>query len=336
MPAVGFADPIHGLLLLKRCPLRGCQVVAFATADGGRHWRQRGSLPAPARPFPVTLFTPDRRDAFVDIPIGQRRFAGYASRDGGRSWKPLDLPARAQLAAAAAGRVWAYSQHCRGQARVRCSGGIYAASVGGSGEFTRLSSPPTGGRPINALVASGATTVYLTAGLIEGADYRLLTSTDGGRSWSRAPNPCGRYDVGISAPASTSDTVWAICSSQPGAGNQLKRLFVSDDNATQWTRQAAPEGGGYAVDLDVTSAAIAWRSGSDRADIFRTSDGGHTWHDLLEGRVGESAGGAAYLFTATDSDHACVIVSGTTHQTTPRLLRTSDGGQTWTQNRLSL
>lgn len=329
--ALAFADATHGLAMERRCRGRDCRQLTFTTADGGRSWRAVSSWSPPGRGFGIRLVMADPGDAFALVPTHNIGTALFASHDGGRSWHRVAVPGHVTTLTATRRLVWAAASDCPRRPRPshpRCRSRLFAATPM-SDRFSAVGRPPTRGRPISALTAYGDV-VVLTAGIVEGGDTVLLRSADGGHHWTRMTKPGRRaFDIGVGA--APDGTVWALCFSEPGAGQQLKQLFVSDDGGTTWSRRPDPSSSGYSTEIEPQSADVAWLVGDGRADVLRTDDGGRTWRDPLRGRVGESAGGAGYGFAAVDAVHAWVSMQPLRGPDARiRVLRTADGGAHWT------
>jgi photosystem II stability/assembly factor-like uncharacterized protein len=336
MRAIRFADQTHGLLLHRQCSAHACRTVVHATADGGAHWHQQGSIPFAAPR--VNLLIANRLDAVAGF---SRLFgepwrpdrAAYATTDGGRHWRSLALPSHSAIATITPRRILAARNKCNRNG-TRCAVGIFAAASRAR-HFSRISTPPTGGLPIAGLVGSGTPTVYISAGSWWAGESKVLVSTDAGTSWRTAPNPCsspGRWSISLSPLPGNTRTVWALCSGQPAAGTQEKELAISSDAGSRWINRPDPSVGGYGTDISVTGKADAWQFEVNRADVMSTTNAGRSWRDTLQGRVGESAGGATYWFDPLSTDDAWVI-SLDAHQRS-LFLRTTDAGRHWQQLRL--
>jgi photosystem II stability/assembly factor-like uncharacterized protein len=336
MLAIGFADARHGLLLHKTCGPGGCRTIVNSTGDGGVHWSQVGTLPAP---HPTArLFLDSRRDAVVSFaPWFNEPWhtvtSAYATTDAGRHWHKLVLPSGSQVGAVGGGEIWAYRNRCEHRSAAACGVGLYDAPVGG-GRLALVASPPTQGLAIAGLTVPGTSTMYLSAGTWFAGRSIVLVSTDYGRSWRSTATACGRgWSTTVSAPPDSSRTVWALCYSQPGAGSQIKRLRVSYDAGATWIRGTSPTNSGYGDNLVASSPTSAWNFDETEGDVFRTNDGGGSWRDVLLHRIGFSAGAAPYWFDPLSANEAWIVSSGYLHF--PALfLRTTDGGRTWQRLRL--
>jgi photosystem II stability/assembly factor-like uncharacterized protein len=114
---------------------------------------------------------------------------------------------------------------------------------------------------------------------------QTLATEDGGRTWRRLLLLCGRdLDPRQRAVSRVSATVgFAACASQPSAGQQLKRLYVTRDGGRTWKLRAND----HQVPSSGYLASIAFaddRKGlmtTNRGGLLATGDGGRSWRMLL-------------------------------------------------------
>lgn len=178
----------------------------------------------------------------------------------------------------------------------------------------------------------------------------LLVTTDGGRTWSSLPDPCGWPGGGVPALGAVSfvsaDEGWLLCSGQPEAGNQGKALYHTVDGGHQWS-QIASTGpnwtsgslpiGGYVSAINFTSPKVGY-IGLNRLGILRTTDGGKTWSQAYRNVV--PLGSDQDFSVGFLSNGFGWLLAGEG----PPLSVTGDGGKTWhqfyppptPQNRISL
>lgn len=120
----------------------------------------------------------------------------------------------------------------------------------------------------------------------------------------------------------TSSTGWVLMDLQ---SRDFIVLNTSDSGAT-WHRQlAAPgdvTGGEYLRFFDASNGVVAVLG--KQSGLYRTGDGGNTWSRLPLTRAG------GYVLSAdfVDASHGWVLAQASTEGET--LLRTQDGGRTWT------
>ncbi len=134
---------------------------------------------------------------------------------------------------------------------------------------------------------------YRNAEALKGRE--LLETRDGGRSWapttSRPPSelaatpnagrPCGKNEIDIASAVSfwSSSDGYAVCGSEPGAGNQLKWLYQTTDGGKTWRERASdkqlPEYG-YVSELRFFDREHGLML-TERGGIYATADGGLKW-----------------------------------------------------------
>jgi len=106
----------------------------------------------------------------------------------------------------------------------------------------------------------------------------LLTGpVDGSAPWHPLALPCPRWTLGFAVAATPGLALALACASEAGAGNQLKRAYLSPDDGRTWRRLANPPIGGYLGALSITPSGTILLSGG-RNDVYVSWDGGRTWH----------------------------------------------------------
>jgi photosystem II stability/assembly factor-like uncharacterized protein len=199
-----------------------------------------------------------------------------------------------------------------------------------------------GGRSWQAMSKAPLLSVAFTSesegwGVIESRESTfasvLVRTRDGGRDWKKAASPCPRVVggvMGVSFP--TPARGWLLCVGEPGAGQQEKAVFATRDGGETWaaisgaivgSESLAGGLGGYGYPQGISFAAdgtgILWES---RGLLFRTRNGARTWStaDVVKPELdfGSSA-------TVVDDRIAYVLLERGAF----RLLRSADGGRTW-------
>jgi photosystem II stability/assembly factor-like uncharacterized protein len=203
---------------------------------------------------------------------------------------------------------------------------------------------------------------FIGSALSGGSIYK---STDGGVSWrvsKRAGGGPGTPD-GFGDFNAISSPTTARCYVAAG-GRQLGGLWVTSDGGSHWTRRTVPGGGASAVSF--SAPGTGWVAASN--GLYRTTDDGRSWSRRLSGtglnlwtmcfvdaQHGWVAGGTGSLRRTVDggktwqrlatgsgaSLSALVFVDAMHGWASGRggdypdywdvLLRTTDGGQTWTE-----
>jgi photosystem II stability/assembly factor-like uncharacterized protein len=289
------SQPVYSLAVDPRSPSTLYATLAGGTVlrstDGAAHWSTAGRLPGS---FPVVL-TPD--------PLTPRRLYAGLSPDGtsvggqGGIFRSDDL-----------GTTWQ-----------RRSQGYVAV------EIQSLSVP-----------ASDPDHLWANAGPL------LFHSANRGQRWIRLPSPAGAFSpsVGTIAAASAS-TVFLSTFSSPGVSSFLWKTVDAGDSWLQALRLTKPE---QIIDYRLAPAdpetlyVLAYTGGPilpTGTGILRSTDGGDSWQtrvtDLGLGcgvgslAVAPSASGTLYL-TGSGSSPAPVFC----HTPLARVLRSTDGGASWT------
>lgn len=314
--AIAFADALHGMLIESDCLTKDCRNFAWTTTDGGAHWTRRAEVAVRGN-FSTSLQMPTALDVYV---TDRAKQVTSVTHDGGISWHKL---ASTGSVATVRGMpdAWLIENHCPTNPAKACTATVSDLSAGSS---RSVGSPPTGGLPITGTSRPTASAAYLTLGGVQSASRQIIATSDAGHTWHKIANPCAHLDPDLQAVPGEPAVVGVLCSGQAGAGSGPKTYFVSYSGGQAWAKRPPPELGGYSFDLAQESGASAWRWGNSRADVFHTTDSGRTWVDTLDGRVGDSAGAASYLFTALDENDAWVVDS-----LTKTILRTTNAGGHW-------
>jgi photosystem II stability/assembly factor-like uncharacterized protein len=151
---------------------------------------------------------------------------------------------------------------------------------------------------------------------------RVVMSSDGGATWAAAPQPChhAALDALFVDRTSVADG-WVVCGGGAAAGSRLQVVWKTTDGGTTWAREShglAPEPIGYRFLDD----GRGWRWHAAFADLFHTTDGGKTWHDI--GSVGNVF--VADLWFVSDANGFAITRRG---NGSSELLSSTDAGASW-------
>jgi photosystem II stability/assembly factor-like uncharacterized protein len=284
----------------------------YRSTDGGRSWK---SGP------PIAL----KLDALtVDPRHGSILYAGtndgvLKSIDAGRTWRRSGLgpsPGRSRGWADAEG--WVYSI----AVDPADSGNVYAVTRGldkrvlfrsrdGGTTWDIVRRTP---RAMLEIHAAGSGIVY-TAGQDFG-DSRaegIWRSTDGGTTWRGVLD--GRWTLAVDP--NREGTVWAV--------GEIE-LRVTRDGGTTWRSAGpAPARDLSAIVLDPRSPRTLYLS-TRQNDVFRSVDGGRTWHPFGAGRKGRPGPGPGLTeLLAVDPRKPGTLYAGDGLG----VVKTVDGGATW-------
>jgi photosystem II stability/assembly factor-like uncharacterized protein len=319
------------LLGVALCSGPACPLEMLTTTDGGRRWSlatppPTSALSAGSRPDSVSkVVFANARDGWAFDP------GLWATHDGGASWRQVDTRGSEVTSLAASdGHAVAVLSPCR---PFSTCGSFQVDTVAVSGNRWR---PVRGaaGRGRAAAVTTSGTTAYLSvasAGITgrrsgcpcAAAAPRLLAGpVSGAARWRALPVPCPQFDL-LALGASRRGTLVLSCGGEPGAGNQLKRAYLSANGGRTWRRLANPPFPGYLGQVSVTSAGTIFVSG-ERSDVYISTDSGRSWH-VSPGlsRADIADGLAATMITNREG----FVLQATTHFS--QIWLTRDGGRTW-------
>lgn len=272
---------------------------------GASTWTVVGDLPADMGT--VRLLAASGTQLWL---VGDGQVAGSA--DGGHSWQRWSL----------AGSGGPYAGLAGGTAWIARDGAV-AVAVGGGKPAPTATQPP-GAAHVSGLAALGGDRAAVLTGDGPGAWY---VTTDRGAHWSALAEPCAgtpyRGSPSNTVAGAPDGTLWAVCTGQPGAGQQPKQLVTSADGGRTWRVRGDLESAGYGTSVYPYSATVAWRTGG-RADLYRTTDATH-WNAVAV--TGDAAGGGDSFFTALGPDSGVYVQDGA-------LYSTVDGGRTWQRHPL--
>ena len=187
---------------------------------------------------------------------------------------------------------------------------------------------------LQAVSAPSARVVWLS-----GHDGTWVRSTDGGEGWETGVVPGLDALQFRDVQAFDADTALLLSA---GTG-PLSRILRTTDGGATWTQvflMDHPAGFLDCMDFWDRERGLAWGDSVD-GDLYIlvTADGGRSWQRVdpatlpaaLEGEGGFAASGTC---VATEEPERAWVATG--NGTTPRLLRTDDGGATWSARPLPL
>ncbi|GEM_PF-6178115 len=160
---------------------------------------------------------------------------------------------------------------------------------------------------------------------------RIMFSNDGGMTWKPA-----KVDVDLSRHNmfdvifSDTKTGWAVGSYDTGAGKRLANLLKTTDTGATWVNQPLPEDVVYSNPFRVwfDNKGNGWILTYGGHAIFRTSDEGKTWQQIIFREVHPTIkNNAGWIHTGWhvfDSKH--LIICGQYGI----IIETKDEGKTWT------
>ncbi|HEX8004449.1 MAG TPA: hypothetical protein VF519_17310 [Mycobacteriales bacterium] len=282
---VAFSDAANGLAVGERCADGECRIAVRRTRDGGVTW---SGWDAPTDVFPERtgahgwrLRLRDARGGWL-LGVG----AGYRTEAGGHVWQRLEeVPRDVRFGR---GRDGAVTWELAGTGLVRHVDGRLPE---------RVRDVPRGAR----LTVADADHAYLTD------PDEVLSTADGGRTWTRSAAPCALGSVSAYAVG----RLWGVCAGEPGGAQRQAR---SADGGRTWALSPLPGTGDTTGEIVAFSDTYAWRTGANRG-VLVTRDGGRTWtgSPQVPDRV--------VAMTFLDPEHGWLIAGNV-------LYRTTDG-RTW-------
>lgn len=304
------------------------------------------SSPSTQRASPSPIFTAASAIAFFDAAHGllagnSGSDAGptsgtiWRTADGGTTWTAAAVVPRAPFTSlAVAGTDEARAGVDCVSATSPCNPGVWASTDGGT-TWQRVSTTRvmslTFADPTHGWAAlPGGPAVGDPAG-------GLLSTFDGGRTWTEHPNPCAS-GIGWPAAVTFPDALhgWVGCTSS-GASTNAKGVMATVDGGRTWTVRSAARIPGEGPSVGTISfsdalAGLAMRPAGTgiwwgiRGVTERTQDGGVTWADSPPGEFDVRTPGAGWL--RDDQDWLMVLWDGDLGR--QALVESRDGGQTWT------
>ena len=293
----------------------------YGTADGGASWRHVS--------VSLSLFN---RSLAVSARSPRTLYAGTAggllfrSTDGGAHWSPLSgVSGVAAIAVDAA-----LPQRIYAGIVAPPLGGVSRSDDGGV-SWTRWNQGMTGlATPLLAVDPGDADELWTTVGAA------LFHSANAGTRWARvtspSPSPLGRLAAGGSGDLFATipftsiphgPTIHALWKSADG-GASWKQVLDTDSLDTRQIRVAPSD------PATVYAAGFSPASGLSR--VYRSTDRGESWEPQPNGGVSSFCD---FLdLEVAPSSAAVVYVSGSryvaaTHRCDPAVLRSGDGGATW-------
>ena len=267
----------------------------FHTVDGGKNWKELGRLHGPN----LALYFHDPKQGWATNGIaaaGNIFYQVYQTLDGGQSWGQLQPTVRAD------------------DGQMPMPDTIHVAS-GDSVSFT----PPD--------------TIWITSGHGDTTMYAGLTvSQDGGATWQDVNPPLPADDlrdrppVTVAAPQFVTDQDAYL---RLTVGPRLL-FFVSHDAGNTWTLMP------LALPAGQMTPRVQFLSTQDGfavcgRNLCSTQNGGQSWQAIPSQFRFDPAGGGTYVsqFDFVDAQTGWGILSDQDGRTS--LMKTSDGGRTWTE-----
>ena len=331
--SLAFSDANNGWAVGSRCHA-ACAVLVSTTGNGGKTWSPPSVIggPSPSQQGGQTVAVQIR---VVRAHVWVFGPGVFESTDRGKSWqKTFSAPV---VALEPYGdTVWAV-EGCSDVCQPR----LLTGEVGKEGWRVAAVQPPLAAESFEPLPMSPQVLLersvsgvsFLTGAASDGSQV-LLSSRDVGHSWSTLRPPCSDI-VGVRSV--TRSSVWVLCATPCCTGNWVKELYSSDNGGVSWTARAAS---GYktlgyipfpgtAEALVVTPSQVGFFGASEAGGIWRSSDHGVRWTSVFVDECIQGGAGVSDLWFVNDTDGWAVSQTSDAARC-PSLLRTTDGGTTWT------
>jgi photosystem II stability/assembly factor-like uncharacterized protein len=280
---VQFLDESVGWVLDVYCG--GMHSYLYRTQDGGATWRRSGIAPpgCHAGAGVSVSFSDPLHGWLVDQDPAAEYAAISRTTDGGATW----------LGPFGSGAADRYPSTVVRLGPGRGLGTIwYSRLVGtgryGAGYWVERPLPPTarGQDRFISLPEMFGRRGVMTASLEQSSsgqnvDLQVLTTNDGGQSWTvaaRIPDSRASVCPGAAATAATPRVWWVTCRSAHKQG----AVRLTKDAGATWTVHRAPRA---SEDLTPLDGQVAWMTAShgEGSWLFVTEDGGATWRHVRPG-----------------------------------------------------
>jgi photosystem II stability/assembly factor-like uncharacterized protein len=290
-------DSRHGFVLGRSD--RGCPQPLLSTRDGGRSFTPRTSAPAESQGIAFS----SARDGWAFGP------GLYRTRDGAASWQSVVAPAAVVSLDARGPTVIAILRR-----------GVLISSTAGGRSWRRRTMPGRGSESVHLFDRHSGFALH---------GHTLWLTRDGGRRWQHRRQPCGgAMPRGPYLGGTSARNLWLVCGYEPGAGQQEKVLYRSDDGGLRWHRDAVePPSSGYLNEVVVVDRERAYLA-PNRHTLQATSDGGRHWRDAIAADRGDTGDLGIADVEFADPRHGWALAG------LGDVFRTSDGGRHWLETRL--
>jgi len=315
--------------------------VVLASADGGATWALQ-PLPAGAGYLhAVTCVSIVRCWTAGEADLGgSSSGVVFATADGGATWTAqLDTPP--DQASFLDGVSCADASHCvvvgelRSPAGTAFTAAAYTTADGG-GTWTPATSFPAGLSSLTGVACPTVTTCRATGTrLLDQTQVSysaaLVTSADGGATWSPRTIPAGIESLtGIACPSTAACTAIGY---RVASGAARGVVLGTSDGGAHWAAATVPAGTGNLDGVSCVTAARCWAVGysgvgSDATGQVIATNGGGTWSAQTP------PAGTGYLDAVACAGASDCMAAGSTALGGPTgatVIGTSDGGSSWAQ-----
>lgn len=233
------------------------------------------------------------------------------------------------------------------------NGGVWKTTDAGRTWNPIFDSESTGSIGTIAIAPSDPNIIYVGSG--EGlrrpdlsTGNGIYKSTDAGRSWRHLGLRDGQQIASIIVDPHDPDRVFAAVLGHPYGPNTERGIFRSTDGGESWTRVLYKDESTGGIDLafDPTTPqtvyASMWASrrppwtvgnpyDGDGSGLFKSTDGGNTWHPLTRGLPTHAEGLGRIGFTVAPSNPSRMYALVDAKPDVGGLYRSDDAGESWTR-----
>jgi photosystem II stability/assembly factor-like uncharacterized protein len=317
---IAFPDASHAWLMGNAYGRDGWAYegsAILATSDGGTSWKRQVWAAGNWQPCSV-VFSNDRCGWMLGGATPNAPDPNYvlATTDGGATWQKKDTGTSGlddqlyDIACVGTRRAWAVGGG---------TGGLLLATTDGGATWRR----ETFRRALGAVAFADARHGWVVG------DGGILGTTDGGRTWRREPSATP-YNPGTIVCVNAKDA-WALGQARQDPKTERNVVLATTDGGATWKVRYATRAGVWLA-MAFADAAHGWIVGYGGL-ILATTDGGYTWHRQVSGTnlmltdvaFADAAHGLVVGERTKGDDPEGAEFIGTI------LLRTSDGGATWTR-----
>jgi photosystem II stability/assembly factor-like uncharacterized protein len=168
-------------------------------------------------------------------------------------------------------------------------------------------------------------------------------SRDGGENWEAVGLPDSEHVSRIIVHPKESNTVYACALGHLWNSNTERGVFKTTDGGKTWNKilyrndstgcaelAMDPQDAGvlYAAMWDVRREPHNFRSGGPGSGLFKSTDGGATWHELRKGLPEGDLGRIGIGIAASKTSRVYAVVEAKNHTA---LFRSDDAGESWTE-----
>src|SRR5208282_5745825 len=171
----------------------------------------------------------------------------------------------------------------------------------------------------------------------------IYRSRNGGDDWENLGLPDSEHISRIVVHPKDSNTVYACALGHLWNSNTERGVYKTTDGGKTWTKllyrndstgcaemAMDPKDSNviYAAMWDVRREPFNFRSGGPGSGLFKTTDGGATWHELRKGLPQGDLGRIGMAIAASDPARVYAVVEAKNHTA---LFRSEDAGETWAE-----